>query len=200
MRWHKFISTILHPVVMPTIGLLLYFYLVPFTVRFKDQLYFLSIVFTATYIIPILLLILLRVSNKITSFEVPTIKERKIPLFIMMCIFLMLGKFFLLFPIVRDLSYLFFGTLLGLIATYFIFLTNTKTSLHLLSMGSATGYFIVFQMLYNIHVLPLIIILILLSGLLASSRLYLKAHTAKEVYLGFILGIGTQLLSFYLLQ
>ncbi|CAM1342590.1 hypothetical protein [Tenacibaculum amylolyticum] len=200
MRWHKFISTILHPIVMPTVGLLLYFFLSPITFTFKEQIYFLIIVFTATYIIPILLLIFLRLTNKITSFEVPTIQERKIPLFIMISIFLFLGKFFQSLPNIRDLSYLFFGTLLGMMMVYFIFFTKIKTSLHLLSMGSAVGYFVVFQQIYNISVLPLIIILILLSGFLASSRLYLKAHTPKEVYLGFLIGFLTQFIAYYTLQ
>lgn len=199
MRWHKFLSTILHPIVMPTIGLLLYFYLCPFEVDFREQLYFLSIVFIATYIIPIFILIVLKLTNKISSVNLPSIKERKAPLFIMMCIFLILARYFSAFRNAQDLSYLFYGTLLGLIAIYLIFVTGIKTSIHLLSMGSAVGYFIVFQLIYNTSVLPLIIILILLSGLLGASRLYLKAHTPKEVYLGFILGISCQIIAYYML-
>jgi membrane-associated phospholipid phosphatase len=199
MRWHKFLSTILHPIVMPTVGLLLYFYLSPINISFKEQVFFLSIVFIATYIIPVLILIFLKLTNKITSLDLPLIKERKVPLFIMMCVFLILARYFSIFRNVQDLSYLFYGTLIGLIVIYLIFFTGVKTSLHLLSIGSAVGFFIVFQLIYNVSILPLLIILILLSGLLASSRLYLKAHTPKEVYLGFFLGILCQLFTYYLL-
>lgn len=199
MRWHKFLSTILHPIVMPTIGLLLYFFLCPIQISLREQLYFLTLAFSATYVIPLLILIFLRLSNKVSSMDLPSIKDRKVPLFIMMCIFLILAKYFSLFRNVQDLAYLFYGTLLGLIAMYLIFFSGIKTSIHLLSMGSAVGFFIVFQLIYNISVLPLLVILILLSGLLASSRLYLKAHTPKEVYLGFILGLGCQLLTYYIL-
>ncbi len=199
MRWHKFLSTILHPIVMPTVGILLYFFLSPFTISFPEQLYFLTFVFSLTYVIPIIILITLKLTRKISSIDLPSIKERKVPLFIMMCLFLFLARYFSNFRNVQDLSYLFYGTLLGLIGIYLIFALGIKTSIHLLSMGSAVGYFIVFQLIYNISVTPLILILILLSGLLASSRLYLKAHTPKEVYLGFLLGIGTQLISYYIL-
>lgn len=199
MRWHKFLSTILHPIVMPTLGILLYFFLSPFTINFPEQLYFLTFVFSLTYVIPIIILITLKLTHKISSIDLPSIKERKVPLFIMMCLFLFLARYFSHFRNVQDLSYLFYGTLLGLIGIYLIFALGIKTSIHLLSMGSAVGYFIVFQLIYNISVTPLILILILLSGLLASSRLYLKAHTPKEVYLGFLLGIGTQLISYYIL-
>lgn len=199
MRWHKFLSTILHPIVMPTVGILLYFFLSPFTISFPEQLYFLTFVFSLTYVIPIIILITLKLTRKISSIDLPSIKERKVPLFIMMCLFLFLARYFSNFRNVQDLSYLFYGTLLGLIGIYLIFALGIKTSIHLLSMGSAVGYFIVFQLIYSISVTPLILILILLSGLLASSRLYLKAHTPKEVYLGFLLGIGTQLISYYIL-
>lgn len=199
MRWHKFISTILHPVLMPTIGVLIFFILSPLRMTIVQQIYLLSIIFIATYLLPILLLFFLKTIKKIDSFEVRSIEERKIPMFLMMCIFLVLGRFFYKFSSVRDLSYLFFGTLLGLILVYFIFLTKTKTSLHLLSIGSAVGFFIVFQQINNISLLPLIIIFILLSGLLGASRLYLKAHTPKEVYLGFLIGVTSQLLVYYIL-
>ena len=199
MRWHKFISTVLHPVLMPTIGVLIYFLLSPLRITVYQQMYLLAIVFIATYLFPLFLLFFLKSINKIESFEVKTIEERKIPLFLMMCIFLALGRFFYKFSSFRDLSYLFFGTLLGMIIVYFTFFTKTKTSLHLLSIGSAIGYFIVFQQINNVFLLPLIIIFVLLSGLLGTSRLYLKAHTPKEVYLGFFIGVLSQLMVFYLL-
>jgi membrane-associated phospholipid phosphatase len=48
--------------------------------------------------------------------------------------------------------------------------------------------------------LPIIILLVLLSGILASSRLYLKAHTPVELLIGFSLGIVCQFILFISLQ
>ncbi len=199
MRRHKLISTILHPIVMPTIGVLLYFILKTTNFNTTQYALFLAIVFIATYVIPILLLLFLKLIGKINSFEVHSIEERKIPLFVMVCIFLVLGKFFQQFNSIRELSYLFYGTLISMIVVYFIFLTKVKTSLHLLSMGSAFGYFIILHWIINISILPILVIFMLLSGLLASSRLHLKVHTPKEVYLGFIIGLMGQLLVYYML-
>jgi len=89
----------------------------------------------------------------------------------------------------RDLGILFYATSLGLVIVYFLFIFRLKTSLHLLSLGIAVGFFLLLSTHYLISFLPVILILILISGLLASSRLYLKAHTPKEVYLGFLLGL-----------
>lgn len=199
MRRHKLISTVLHPIVMPTVGVLLYFTLKTTNFNTTQYALFLAIVFIATYVIPILLLLFLKLIGKINSFEVHSIEERKIPLFVMVCIFLVLGKFFQQFNSIRELSYLFYGTLISMIVVYFIFLTKVKTSLHLLSMGSAFGYFIILHWIINISILPILVIFMLLSGLLASSRLHLKAHTPKEVYLGFIIGLMGQLLVYYML-
>ncbi|WCC45138.1 hypothetical protein PJW08_02650 [Tenacibaculum finnmarkense] len=79
MRWPKFISTILHPIVIPTIGIILYFILTPVYLSRYQQYTLLGVVFVATYIIPILLLIFLKAVKYIESYEVHGIKERKIP-------------------------------------------------------------------------------------------------------------------------
>ncbi|WP_272151607.1 hypothetical protein [Tenacibaculum aiptasiae] len=198
-RWHKFTSTILHPIVMPTIGIILYFILTPINLSSRQQYTILGIVFIATYIIPLLLLVFLKRINYIKSFQVHGIKERRIPIFFMMTLLFMVGKFFAEISIIRDLSYLFFGVVLGLIVIYLLFISKIKSSLHLLSMGAATGYFLLFQQIHSINILPLIIVFILLSGILAASRLHLKAHTSREVYIGFFIGLISPFLAFYIL-
>lgn len=198
MREHKFTSSILHPVVMPTIGILLYFIVTDIRLFKQQKLILLAIVFVATYIIPILLLIVLKAIGSIKNYQVTTITERKLPIIFMLVLFFSIGKTLNQTPITRDISYLFYGTSLALSLTYILFITKTKTSLHLLSMGSTVGFFLVFQQTHNANILPLIALLIVLSGVLASARLHLKAHTPLEVYLGFFIGIACQFIAFSL--
>ncbi len=199
MRWHKFISTVLHPIVMPTIGILIYFIFTPIYLNRKQQLSLLAVVFIATYIIPLLLLILLKSIGYIKSFQVHTINERRLPIFFMMTLLFVLGKFFSEISTIKELSYLFFGVVFGLGIIYLLFLAKVKASLHLLSIGATIGFFLLFQQLQNINTLPVVITLVFLSGLLASSRLYLKAHTVKEVYIGFFIGVCCPFLAYYIL-
>lgn len=199
MRWYRSISTVLHPIVMPTIGIILYFIFTPIGLSRHQQYTILGIVFITTYIIPLLLLIFLKYFGYIKSFQVHGINERKIPIFLMMTLLFMLGNFFTKTTIIKDLSFLFFGVVLGLGFVYILFIAKIKTSLHLLSMGATTGYFLLFNQFYNINVLPLILILILSSGLLASSRLHLKAHTYNEVFLGFFIGLISPFLAYFIL-
>ncbi len=197
MKFQKSISILLHPIVIPTIGSLLYFLLIPHRIHKSQQFIVLGVIFIATYLTPLLVLLVLKSIKTIHSFELSTIKERKIPLFLMVLLFLFLGGKLSEISILRDFGILFSGASYALIVVYFLFILRIKTSLHLLSMGMILGFFLVLAILYSISLLPLIILFILLSGILASVRLILKAHTPKEVYLGFFLGITSQFLAFY---
>ena len=159
----------------------------------------LGIVFIATYIVPLIILVLLKALGVINSLDLVSIKERKIPLFIMLIIFYVLGRLLLNIPVFSELGMLFFGTNLALVVIYLLFLFNIKTSLHIMSLSSAIGFFLIFGSVNSIMILPIIAVLILLTGILASARLHLKAHTKLEIYVGFFLGIFSQFAIFYIL-
>lgn len=199
MKFHKLISVILHPIVIPTIGVLLFLALTPNNISKERQYLLLSVIFFSTYIVPIISLVILKTLGVINSFQVETIKERKIPLFLMLLIFYVLGRFLINIPDFKDLGILFYGTNLALIVIYVLFFFNIKTSLHIVSMSSTLGFFLIYGTANNISILPIAIILIALTGLLGSSRLQLNAHKPLEVYLAFFLGIFTQYLGYILL-
>jgi len=185
--------------VIPTIGVLVYFLLIPNTIQSQQRNYLLGLIFVTTYLIPLLVLILLKTLGFIKSFQVHTVKERKIPLLLMIVLYYVLGNRLINFTIFEDFGILFCATSFGLIAVYLFFIFRIKVSLHLLSMGIMTAFFITISIKYAISILPILMICFLLSGLLASSRLYLKAHSPKEVYLGFFFGLIAQFATFYLL-
>jgi len=62
----------------------------------------------------------------------------------------------------------------------------------MLGLGGLLGFFINISMYQHENYLKLIIVLLLLSGLVASARLVLKAHTTSEVVLGFFIGLLLQ--------
>lgn len=196
-EFYKFISTILHPVVVPTIGLILYFALINLRVTLRQQMIILAIIFVATYIIPIILLIVLKSIGYVKNYKAKTISERKIPVLFMISLFFFLGNNLTDSYITRDISYLFYGSSLSLVIVYLLFFLKLKTSLHMLSMGNALGFFLLIQQIHTLNVLPVIILFIFLAGLLGNSRLYLKAHTSREVYSGFIIGVLSLFVVYY---
>jgi len=199
LKFHKFISVLLHPIVIPTIGILLFLSITPNEIKKERQYLLISIVFFSTYVIPLISLIILKTLGVVKSFQVESIKERKTPLFIMLIIFYVLGKLLINIPDYRELGILFYGTNISLALVYLLFFFQIKSSLHILSMSSTLGFFLLFANNYSISILPLGSILIILTGILASARLHLKAHNQKEIYLGFFIGLIGQFLGFIML-
>ena len=200
MKFHKFISTILHPIVLPTLGVFLYFVFVSQSFEKRLQLIVLGLVFALTYVVPVLLLLFLRNFGFIKDFQVSTIKERRFPVIFMILLLYFLGNTIIQIPTIRNLGILFYGTSLSLTCIYLLFSVKLKSSLHLVSMGNMIGFFLIMTNINSLSMLPIIILLILLSGILASSRLYLKAHTPIELLIGFSLGIVCQFILFISLQ
>ncbi|CAL2102794.1 conserved membrane protein of unknown function [Tenacibaculum sp. 190130A14a] len=197
MNWQKLISTVLHPIVMPTIGLLLFLLISDLRLNQEQKLVIFSIVFIATYIIPLLLLILLKGFGLIKSYQVSTINERKIPLFLMTVLFFSLGKMLMGLPMIRDFALLFYGTMISLIIVYFLFLFKIKSSLHLLSMGASISFFLLIDAFNQRSIIfSIVVLLFVLSGILGRARLDLKAHTVPEIYIGFFLGFIGQVIAF----
>jgi membrane-associated phospholipid phosphatase len=200
MKFHKFISTILHPIVLPTLGVFLYFVFVSKSFDKRLQLIVLGLVFVLTYVVPVLLLLFLKNFGFIKDFQVSTIKERRFPVIFMIFLLYFLGNTIIQIPTIRNLGILFYGTSLSLTCIYVLFSVKLKSSLHLVSMGNMIGFFLIMTNINSLSMLPIIILLVLLSGILASSRLYLKAHTPVELLIGFSLGIVCQFILFISLQ
>ena len=118
MKFHKFISTILHPIVLPTLGVFIYFVFVSQSFEKRLQLIVLGLVFTLTYLVPLLMLLLLKKFRFIKDFQVSTIKERRFPIIFMMLLLYFLGNSIIQIPAIRNLGILFFGTSLSLTCIY----------------------------------------------------------------------------------
>lgn len=189
MRFHKIISTILHPIVIPTVGVMLYFIYISNNFEINLKFSVLSVVFIVTYLIPLFILIVLKRFRIIKSYQTETIKERKLPVALMILLFYALGNRINHLNNLEDLAALFYASSVGLFIIYILFFFKIKASIHLLSLGISIGYFMILSWNYSQSFILIIAILILLSGILGSARLHLKAHKNHEIYIGFFLGI-----------
>ncbi|MHB0754739.1 hypothetical protein [Polaribacter sp. M15] len=198
MRFHKSISTILHPIVFPTIGVMLYFLLTTNNYLSNQKFAILSVVFIFTYLVPLLILILFKKLGIIKSYKTESIKERKLPVALMIVLFYLIGNTMNSATNLRDLGLLFYATSIGLLFIYILFFFKIKASIHLLSTGISAGFFMVLGHNYSQSYLIIIIIVFLLSGVIASARLHLKAHTHKEIYIGFFVGMLTPIVLNYI--
>ncbi|QNM87130.1 hypothetical protein H9W90_13735 [Polaribacter pectinis] len=178
---------------------MLYFLLIQNSFGSNQKLAILGLIFVTTYLIPLFVLILFKKLKLIKSFKAESISERKIPIIVMIVLFYLLGNTLQGIPNLRDLGLLFYATSLGLVFIYLFFAFKIKASIHLLSIGISIGFFMVLGIIYSQSFLIVIVIAFILSGLLGSARLHLKAHKPKEVYLGFLFGFISPFILYYIL-
>ena len=196
MLFYKFVSIIFHPLLFSFIGTFLYLFLSPMHFIKRQEYIILFIIFISTYILPILLLLFLKKMNLIKDYHLRSIKERKFPVLFFIVLSFLIGRMLLNVQIVNLLAFSFFGVAVALSITYLLFNFKIKSSLHTLGMGGLVGFVIIMSFEYQLNFNLIIAILFVLSGLIAVSRIKLKAHYNKEVYIGFLIGMVSQIISF----
>ncbi|MBI3501478.1 MAG: hypothetical protein HY063_06765 [Bacteroidetes bacterium] len=159
------------------------------------KLFLYAVTFTATFLLPLLSAFLLLQLKIISSLEMKTRQERKIP-YLVAAVFYFAESYFLLktdAPIL--IKALMFGATLLVASVLFINLF-WKISAHMVGIGGLIGMLIAISYRLQISLHLISISLFLIAGLVGFSRLKLSAHNPAEVYIGFLLGIGVQLILF----
>jgi membrane-associated phospholipid phosphatase len=196
MKFSKFISYFLHPINFPIIGTILYFLLIPQHVFIEQEHLIIKIILLFNYAFPLLLLFLLKRFKMIDSYHMVTIDERKFPTLLFVSVSFILGNWLYKSNVVDLLALLYFGYGLALLFSYLLLYNNLKISLHTAAAGGLISFFIYFSYSYQLNMIVIISILFIISGLIATSRLKLKAHNSKEVYLGFMVGLFSQVIAY----
>ena len=191
----RIISYIFHPIFIPLFGTITYFALAPYSSLEQKNGTILPI-FILTVVIPIIFFFILRNLKLITSIFAPSIKERIYPMLISSGIYFIILYKIIPLNYINEVYYFFIGLLTAAIAILVLLFLKFKASLHLLGMGSILLFLIGLSIHFEINITIAIGLVTLLSGLLTSSRLYLKAHTIPELILGFLIGASSQLYLF----
>ena len=190
----KNISFIFHPLLMPFIGVLFYFFKSP---RFipeatvEAKLFSIGIL---TIILPILLFYLLKTINKINSFYLETTEERIWPLILNCAIILLILKRVLTQNEIPELYYFFIGILCSNFACLILALLKFKASIHMIASAGLFMFIIAIGIHFKINMNSYIAIMCIIIGAIGTSRLELKAHSGIELLIGFFIGLIPQLI------
>lgn len=184
------ISVVFQPVFVPLYSLILLFnadtYLT-YAVHPDIKLAVYAITAFNTILVPSAIFYYFLKAGIIESFHMHTAKERSLPFLTTIVFHLSTLYLFTRMPVPTLFSDLVLGAIAS-VAVAFIINLKWKVSIHMLGMGGLVGTIIGLVLRYQVNELPLIMILIMLSGLVGYSRLKLDAHTPLQVYVGFILG------------
>lgn len=183
-----------HPLLMPILGVLLYFYTTP---RFVEPELFrakLMAVFIITLMIPIVTFFLLKNLGVVSSIHLPETKERKLPLMIQ-CILLLLIIKMVFDPYNNpELYYFFVAVLFSALTALILVFFKVKASLHQIGIAGVTMFLIALSIHFKVNLLLWIIFFVFANGWVASSRLQSGAHTLPELTIGFFVGLVPQLI------
>ncbi|WP_281231032.1 hypothetical protein [Flavobacterium gelatinilyticum] len=191
-------SYIFHPIFISMYATLFYLYCKEDIFTTNEKYFVLFQILVITFIVPILFFMLLRSTGHVKSMMLPETSQRLIPLVLQCFLYILLVKRSIIILRYPELHFFFLGALFTTIAALVLSLFKIKASLHV----AAISGFMVFAAGLNIHLQMhnpyWAAFLILITGIVASSRLEMEAHTPKELLIGLFIGIFPQLLFLYL--
>ncbi len=159
----------------------------------KTQL--MATIVTNTLVFPVIVLLLMKGLKIVSSFELRTNKERILP-FIAIMLF-----YFWTYLVVEKLGVGHYFTRIALGASLGIFLAfflNVfyKISIHAVGMGAFLGVALSLTFISTYNLLFPLLLVLLIVGAVGSARLFLGAHTPREVISGYMVGLLGQMVAF----
>ena len=202
-----FFSIVFHPLFILTYMSLLLLWTNPFSFGWRhvsESGTLMIIIIMTTVTLPGIAVLMMKMLGWITSFSLEDQKERIGPYIaagiMYLSLYLHISKAES-FPVSLKIAVL--GTLVGLWTCFFI--NNfTKVSVHAAGMGGLLAMVVLVKTTFgydqaqiglwsgmnlSVSVNTLMYVTIVLTGIVCTSRLILKAHVLKDVYLGILVGI-----------
>lgn len=185
----RVLSILFHPVFLPVYGLLIIFNAPTFMVHLPydiKKVIFLLATVNMT-VVPLAMIPLLRYRNLITSYSMDSARERILPLSLGVMLYTVTTIIFYSYQIpVLIKSFMLAASVTSLLLLVITF--KWKISIHSAGLGGLLATVVALSIRMSANLAPLWIVMILLSGLVLMSRLYLRAHSPAQVYTGFFTG------------
>jgi membrane-associated phospholipid phosphatase len=203
----RIFSTVFHPIFMPLFTILTILYAFPFRYQYvPDKIWNITIfiLLGLTMVMPAITIFIMKKLEIVSDYDISEQKQRILPYLIFFFFYLLT---FLQFrpkeissnEFMEDalLAAIFLGATLSL--AFAFFLNNfLKVSVHTLAVTNLFTFICLISRNTQKSLFILLIISSIIVGLVGSSRIFLRAHTKREVYVGFICGIIGQVLAFFL--
>ncbi|MBK9793311.1 MAG: hypothetical protein IPP60_09460 [Sphingobacteriales bacterium] len=193
----KILSYLFHPLLMTTWFTLLLLYTNPFSFAGLSSGIVIAVIFINTFMFPAISILLMRKLGFLEDLEMPDHKQRIIPLVasIIFYVWAYLATRKINFPYMMGVFMM--GVLVSLFAS-FVINVFYKVSLHMVGVSGALTAIMLLVFVSPSDLSYYFLAMILLTGAVASARLYLGAHTMKEVYVGFLVGMFGQVFGLFL--
>ncbi len=190
----KIISIIFHPLLFPSYLVVVLGFFMPHFLLIPQQalLSFLGLVFVMTFVLPSVNLLMFRVFGTMQSLQMESRKERLLP-FVLISIIYSVVSFMFFYKVSINVNFnkvmliVALMVVMATVATFFM-----KVSVHSLSVCGAIGITLPLnKAVGDGSMLWPTIGIMLVAGIVMSSRLLLNKHTPREVLYGAVLGFSS---------
>ncbi|TNE81220.1 MAG: hypothetical protein EP332_04970 [Bacteroidetes bacterium] len=188
-----FLSFLFHPLLLVSFGALFIFLTHPvyqLALNTVQLIYYTSIIFIGTFILPSSAIYFSRVRGRIENLYMDKPEDRRIPLLIA-AIFVLIVFYLFNYKIGDRLPFLIKGYLLGTTTSIVIAaLINQwyKISLHGIGLGGIMALLIASSPVVESDIRYWVLAWVLISGLVGTARVFLGSHKPIQVYLGYLTG------------
>ncbi|WP_428223642.1 hypothetical protein [Flavobacterium sp.] len=192
-------SYIFHPIFIPFYTICYYFSVTREYYLTESIYLYLKQTLLITFLIPLAVFYLLVTYKKIDTIMAGKVTQRRIPLLLQTLLFLSLVIKTFTLENTPLLFYFILASAVSSSSAYLLTFWKKKISLHMLGIVSMTVFIIITSKAFQLNNFMMIASLLLLNGVVASSRLALRAHTYEELIQGFYIGAVPQMAIVYFL-
>lgn len=192
-----FFSYLFHPIFIPVYGTLVYFLFDENYFNSQQKQLILLQIGIITIFIPISFYFLLKSFGKIDSVMVSNLSQRKLPLIIQIGLLFTLIQKSITLDQIPELYYYFLGGLISAFLALIFLFGKIKISIHMIGISTLTAFVIGLSFHNHINIVNTVVFLIVMNGVIAASRLEMKAHNNKELIVGFLSGLLPQMVLLY---
>ena len=188
----KSVVLLFQPPLILLLGIIIYFYTTP---RFHPEQIVLYLLLQLTLLLVIIPFVLFLIYRRLKIKKILS-KTSDVRISLMsygIIVFLVIKKVINVYDY-PELYYFLLGILLSLLSVSFILLSKLKTSLTMIASSAVTMFTINLSIHFGINLIFLLVILININGLLATSLLFNKLRAVPEIVTGLILGLIPQII------
>ena len=186
-------SYIFHPIFIPILGSIFY---VHYSENYFAKDHYLLLLFQVviiTFLLPLSFFYLLKTIGKVDTIMLSDTSQRKMPLLLQLVLTALLLQKSVTIDRFFELYFFFLAGLISVLIAFVLLFAKVKASIHMIGMSTFTFFVIGISLQNALNLNYLIALLFLVTGLIASSRLQLQAHSIKELIWGYCIGMIPQI-------
>jgi hypothetical protein len=190
-------SYLFHPLFISVYAVIVFFFYGKHNYNYQEVYLVIIQIVIITIFIPLTVYYLLLSLGRVDSIMLAHKNQRRLPLLIHAILLLILIRKSITIDYYPILYFFFLGSVISTFWAFVFLFSKFKVSLHQLAIASFTVFVIGISLHFNVRMLWVIVTLLFCNGLVASSRLVMKAHSPVELILGGLIGSIPQITLLY---